>query len=49
MSKKHTKILAVRIPVSFFDRFKELCSANYKSMSDTIRDFIRTEIKKYKK
>ena len=45
MSKKHTdKTLAVRVPTPMFNRFKELCDANFKSMSDTIRDFIRERI-----
>ena len=44
MSKTHNKTLAVKVPVPMFDKFKELCDANFKSMSDTIRDFIRERI-----
>ena len=44
MSKADSKTLAVKVPVPLFDQFKELCDANFKSMSDTIRDFIRERI-----
>ena len=48
MSKKHKaeKILAVRVPDELFDKFKQLCDENYKTMSDTLRDFIREYLKK---
>ena len=35
------KILSIRVPEPLFDKFKKACNANFKSMSDTIRDFIR--------
>lgn len=39
------KILAIRVPTALFEKFKEKCNENYKSMSDTVRDFIREHIK----
>ena len=44
MSKAHSKTLAVKVPLPMFDQFKELCDTNFKSMSDTIRDFIRDRV-----
>ncbi len=44
MNKKKNvadKIMSVKVPSPLFDKFKELCDQNYKTMSDTIRDFIR--------
>jgi len=49
MSKKKNiadNILAVRVPEELFDKFKQLCDENYKTMSDTIRDFIRDYTKR---
>lgn len=41
MSEKHTdKTLAVRVPVPLFEKFKSKCEANFKNMSDVVRDFI---------
>lgn len=48
MSKKENiadKILSVRIPKPFFNKFKMICDNNFKTMSDTIRDFVREYIK----
>jgi metal-responsive CopG/Arc/MetJ family transcriptional regulator len=39
------KVLAIRVPTPLFDKFKEKCNENFKSMSDTLRDFIRDYIK----
>jgi metal-responsive CopG/Arc/MetJ family transcriptional regulator len=39
------KILAIRIPEVMFSQFKERCDDNCKTMSDTIRDFIREYLK----
>ena len=44
MSKKQKasdKVLSVRVPEPLFDKFKEFCDENYKSMSDMIRDYMR--------
>lgn len=47
MNKKNAdKILAIRIPTPMFKIFKEKCNNNFKSMSDTLRDYIRDYIKK---
>lgn len=40
------KVLSVRIPSELFDKFKNLCDENYKTMSDTLRDYIRDYAKK---
>jgi metal-responsive CopG/Arc/MetJ family transcriptional regulator len=47
MTKKNKaeNILSVRIPQELFDKFKQLCDENYKTMSDTIRDYIRNYTK----
>jgi lauroyl/myristoyl acyltransferase len=44
MTKKKNvadKVLSIRVPTELFDKFKALCDQNYKTMSDTLRDFIR--------
>ena len=41
MEKSSDKIMSIRVPRPLFDKFKEVCNMNFKSMSDTIRDFIR--------
>ena len=44
MGNKHKtsdKVMSIRVPEPLFDKFKKVCDANFKSMSDTIRDFIR--------
>lgn len=48
MSKinKAENVLSVRVPEELFDKFKQLCDENYKTMSDTIRDFIRDYTKR---
>lgn len=40
------KVLSVRVPSELFDKFKNLCDENYKTMSDTLRDYIRDYAKK---
>ena len=35
------KIMSIRVPEPLFSKFKKVCEANFKSMSDAIRDFIR--------
>jgi len=40
------KILAVRVPEELFVKFKQLCDENYKTMSDTLRDYIREYTKR---
>lgn len=35
------KILSIRVPEPLFEKFKTKCDDNFKSMSDTIRDFMR--------
>ncbi len=39
------KVIVVRIPTILFDQFKESCNKEFKTMSETIRDFIREYIK----
>jgi|GEM_PF-2292202 len=39
--KSSDKVLSIRVPEPLFTKFKEACDANFKSMSDTIRDCIR--------
>jgi metal-responsive CopG/Arc/MetJ family transcriptional regulator len=50
MTKKNIaeNVLSVRVPKELFDKFKLLCDENYKTMSDTLRDFIRSYTKKRK-
>lgn len=46
MNKNHAdKVLAIRVPTPLFDKFKEKCNENFKSMSEALRDFIREYIK----
>ena len=40
------KRLTICIPDQVIKDFKKVCKENYKSMSDSIRDFIREQIKK---
>lgn len=40
------KVLSVRVPRELFNKFKILCDENYKTMSDTLRDYIRDYSKK---
>ena len=48
MTKKNKaeKVLSVRVPEELFEKFKQLCDQNYKTMSDTLRDFIRDYTKR---
>ena len=39
------RVLSVRIPARFFNKFQKLCDDNFRSMSDTMRDFVRKYIK----
>lgn len=44
MNKNHNipdKIMSIRVPEPLFNKFKEECDLNFKSMSDAIRDFIK--------
>lgn len=43
--KTNDKIMSIRIPEPLFEKFKEACDSDFKSMSDTIRDFIRDRVK----
>jgi metal-responsive CopG/Arc/MetJ family transcriptional regulator len=43
--KVSDKVMSIRVPEPLFSKFKDICDANFKSMSDTIRDFIRDQIK----
>lgn len=42
---KMTHNMVVRIPNEIFAKFKNKCDKDYKTMSDTIRDWIRDYIK----
>lgn len=42
------KVLAIRIPEPLFEKFKEKCNENYKTMSEALRDFIKEYIKEKK-
>ena len=48
MTKKNKaeKVMSVRVAEELFCKFKQLCDENYKTMSDTLRDFIRDYTKK---
>lgn len=39
-------ILNIRVPQSMFDKFKNKCSENYKTMSEALRDLIQEYIKR---
>ena len=45
--EKSNKDLVVRVPPSLFNKFKQICSKNYKTMSEAIRDFMQKYIKEY--
>ena len=46
MNKQNAdKVLAIRIPAPLFDKFKDECNKNYKTMSEALRDFIREYVK----
>ena len=44
--EKSKKDLFVRVPPSLFDKFKEVCNLNYKSVSEAIRDLMQFYINK---
>ena len=46
MSKEKTKIMAVRVYESLFEKFQKACDDNYKTMSEAIRDFMQEYIKR---
>ena len=46
--EKADKDLVVRVPQSLFDRFRDCCNENYKSVSESIRDLMQEYIKKNK-
>jgi hypothetical protein len=35
------KVLPIRVPTELFNKFKILCDQNYKTMSDTLRDYAK--------
>ena len=39
------KRLTIRIPESIMDKFQNKCNENYKTMSETLRDYIKVYIK----
>lgn len=47
--EKITKDVLIRVPQSLFDRFKEKCDLNYKSISEILRDAMQEYIKKNEK
>ena len=44
MNRKSEKRLTICVPQSLLDKFKWACNENFKSMSDTLRDFIKKHI-----
>ena len=40
------KVLTIRIPLPLFDKFRDKCQENYKTMSEALRDLIREYIKR---
>lgn len=48
MNKISEKRLTIYIPEILLKDFKIACSTNYKTMSDTLRDFIQNYIQKTK-
>jgi len=49
MSKENKdKDMLVRVQPTLFEKFKEKCEANYKSISEVIRDFMQQYIKEDK-
>ena len=50
MDKENSeKDLFVRVPPSLFEKFRDVCNANYKSVSEAIRDLMQRYIKEHKK
>ena len=45
MGKEKTKVMAIRVYESLFEKFKEACDDNYKTMSEAVRDFMQEYIK----
>jgi metal-responsive CopG/Arc/MetJ family transcriptional regulator len=39
-------LLNIRVPQTMFDKFKDKCSENYKTMSEALRDLIQEYIKR---
>ena len=46
-NNKAEKRMVVCIPEELFEKFQQVCDANYKSMSEAVRDFIQTYIAEY--
>ncbi len=40
------KLLNIRVPKSLFDKFRNKCNENYKTMSEALRDLIQEYIKR---
>ena len=48
MEKEPNKQLIILLPRHLHDKFNETCQSNYKSMSEVLKDFVITYIKKNK-
>jgi len=46
--EKKEKNIVVMVPISMYKDFQEACSANYQSMSEILRSYMRDKIKKHK-
>jgi len=42
------KLLNIRVPQTLFDKFRDKCNENYKTMSEALRDFMQQYIKEDK-
>jgi len=49
MDKEHAdKLLNIRVPQTLFEKFRDKCNENYKTMSEALRDFMQQYIKEDK-
>lgn len=48
-NNKAEKRLTICVPQELFEKFQQVCDANYKSMSEALRDFIKSYIGEYQK
>ena len=46
-TNKAEKRMTICIPEELFEKFQQVCDANYKSMSEALRDFIKSYIGDY--
>lgn len=43
--KSSDKTIALKIPIELHAQFKKMCESEYKSMTQTLRDFIVSKVK----